>query len=158
MGKLVDRTGQRSGRLTVVGRVPSDIPGRFKWRCLCECGGTVDVDGSHLNVGGKKHVYTSCGCMVGVKHGMSSSPEYSSWSAARDRCNQPSHPWYGRYGGRGITMCAEWDDFTKFYEYMGPRPPGTTLDRYPNNDGNYEPGNCRWATKSEQRRNREDSK
>jgi hypothetical protein len=77
---------------------------------------------------------------------------YVVWQQMRTRCVNPNHPSYARYGGRGISVAPEWQDYETFARDMGPRPPGTTLDRI-NNDGNYEPGNCRWATKSEQSRN-----
>jgi ribosomal protein L37E len=88
-------------------------------------------------------------------HGMTGSRTYTSWSSMRTRCNNPKTLNYAYYGGRGITVCPEWNDphgFTVFLADMGERPPGTSLDRIDNN-GNYEPGNCRWATATEQRAN-----
>ncbi len=89
--------------------------------------------------------------------GEPASPEYQSWQAMRSRCNRVGNVKYKLYGGRGIRVCASWSAFANFLADMGPRPPGTTLDRI-NSDGNYEPGNCRWATHLEQRRNRRDMK
>jgi hypothetical protein len=81
------------------------------------------------------------------------SSEYDTWIAARQRCSNPNDPRYPQYGGRGIRVCDEWSDFSVFYRDMGPRPSSRhSLDRR-DNDGNYEPGNCRWATTAEQNRN-----
>lgn len=80
-------------------------------------------------------------------------PEYSVWSQMRARCGNPKHPEYFRYGGRGIRVCERWGDYANFATDMGDRPHGGTLDRV-DVDGNYEPGNCRWATPKEQTRNR----
>ena len=92
-----------------------------------------------------------------TKHGHASrkgkTPTWYSWSSMLDRCNNPNATHYHRYGGRGITICERWMTFTAFLEDMGERLIGTTLDRI-NNDGNYEPGNCRWATVAEQNANR----
>ena len=80
-------------------------------------------------------------------------PTYSSWQHMRTRCHNPNHLCYHRYGGRGITISARWDSFLNFLEDMGERPEGRELDRI-DNDGNYEPGNCRWVTRAENMRNR----
>jgi hypothetical protein len=103
---------------------------------------------------------TSCGCYSiesHKKHGLTNTPEYMSWQHMKDRCLNPESDNYPGYGGRGIGVCDRWqgeDGFENFLADLGPRPEGTTLDRWPNNkDGHYEPGNCRWGTGGEQMRN-----
>lgn len=85
--------------------------------------------------------------------GYSSTPAYLSWTCMRKRCTDPRDPSWANYGGRGVNVCERWQDFAAFLADMGPRPDGHTLDRI-DPDGNYEPGNCRWATMLEQRHNR----
>jgi len=88
-----------------------------------------------------------------ARHGMSKTRTYRSWEAMKYRCNSPKHPKYENYGGRGISYCKEWEDFMNFYEDLGDRPEGTSLDRI-DNDWDYCKENCRWATIEEQNRNR----
>lgn len=126
-------------------------------RFMCDCGTEVTASRSRVVNG-----YTrSCGCLQretkpGLKHGHRASRTYSSWQSMLDRCRNSKSKDYARWGGRGIAVCDRWTAFENFLSDMGERPMGTTLDRYPNPDGNYEPGNCRWATPKQQARNRRD--
>lgn len=154
--KLIDMTGKRYGRLLVLGVAFIDKHKQRHWNCLCDCGTHAVVCGYQMRDGSS----TSCGCYSrersreAAKHGMSSSSTYVSWRSMIARCNNPRNKDFPKWGGRGISICDRWLVFENFLEDMGPRPEGKTLDRFPNNDGNYEPGNCRWATASEQARNR----
>lgn len=154
--------GQEFGMLTTVERSGSSNDGHVKWLCRCACGAMTVKATNNLR---SSRSVQSCGCegkkaqiTSHTKHGMRNSPEYQSWVSAKERCHNPSSKDYYRYGAAGIVMCEEWrNSFEVFFAQMGSRPAGTTLDRYPNQSGNYEPGNCRWATPIEQNRNRRTS-
>lgn len=126
-----------------------------KWRCKCTCGKEKRVSGYTLRAGISK----SCGCLRTklliqrfTKHGYGHrrTPEYNIWKTMRARCTNPNSVSWENYGGRGIGICDRWSDFALFLEDMGERPSKNhSVDRI-NNSGNYEPGNCRWATQQEQ--------
>jgi hypothetical protein len=146
-------SGKRFERLTVVsGEIVTDPDGRPALECSCDCGATILVRRSQLTAGRKR----SCGCLrsdTNTTHGQTGSREYRSWCSVIQRCTNPLSNSWSRYGGRGITVCATWAaSFERFLADMGPRPPGTTLDRKDNSLG-YEKSNCRWATPKEQQRN-----
>lgn len=155
MPALNDLTGRTFGRLSVLGRAES-AAAKVRWRCRCECGQETAAVGSDLLSGHTK----SCGCWrternqhSSLSHGLRSSPTYSTWTAMKTRCTNPKSKSFPDYGGRGVKVCERWNDFAAFLADMGERPAGTTLDRWPNVNGDYEPGNCRWATKQDQQRN-----
>lgn len=143
--------GDRFGRLTVVSRFENDRFGRAQWLCVCDCGKEHVAAFFRMKSGHTK----SCGCIKrgNVTHGMSDSKTYNSWLGMKQRCNYQGHAGYSRYGGRGISVCSRWDSFENFLADMGERPDGMSIDRIDPN-GNYEPGNCKWATIYEQQRNR----
>jgi hypothetical protein len=130
--------------------------GREKWKCRCRCGIEREVFAFSL-INGRSE---SCGCLKREKlaarettHGLTGIPEYWIWAAMKYRCKSPRATHWEHYGGRGISVCERWLKFENFYADMGPRPSSDhSIDRI-DNDGNYEPGNCRWATQPEQTRN-----
>jgi hypothetical protein len=155
----VDHTGQRFGRLVVV-EFHSMNPTR--WLCRCDCGEKAVVPSKNLRKGRTR----SCGCLrrevasrssnldARTTHGMSGTPTYVSWQSMIQRCTNPGCPSWCYYGEIGVTVCDRWRTFAGFLEDMGERPAGTSLDRYPDPTGDYVPSNCRWATPTEQVRNR----
>lgn len=165
MSALKSMVGQKVERLEVIRRAGSSKRGQALWLCKCDCGNTVIIHGSTLRNGRSR----SCGCLrvdtnkknaiLVTKHGDASggklTPEYRSWASMKQRCFDPNHKHFDKYGGRGIKIAAAWLDYSNFLRDMGRRPTlEHTLDRYPDKDGNYELGNCRWATRSEQNGNR----
>lgn len=149
-------TGSKFGRLMVVSRSKKNTWNNAWWNCVCECGGVKVVTGHKLRSGR----VSSCGCMRTESnrikamnnrtHGLSYSGTYSSWRLMKQRCLNSCSPTYMYYGGRGIKICRRWLKFENFIADMGERPNGKSLDRYPDKNGNYEPSNCRWATRKQQ--------
>ena len=163
MGKFIDLTGQKFGRLTVIGQ-GARKQNRIMWHCICECGKSVDVLSNSLLTGNTK----SCGCYqrqraaeAQWKHGeaVRSAPTarlYNIWTNMRVRCNCNTYRDYADYGGRGITVCQEWNesyDAFKSWALANGYSDDKTLDRR-NNDLSYTPENCRWATILQQENNR----
>lgn len=147
------KVGDRFNRLTCVALyVRRETHKGYAHAFVCDCGASVIARFCDVKNGAVK----SCGCLSAERtrtHGRSSSREYRSWITMRQRCNNPNATGYEYWGGRGVRVCSRWDDFELFLADMGPRPEGMTLDRFPNKDGDYEPGNCRWATPSDQNSN-----
>lgn len=155
---VVDCLGMTFGRLQVLGCV-ENIKGKAAWLCLCSCGSKTVAIGSQLRNGRTR----SCGCLqrdVAKElfsrprvHGRMRSGEYASWRGMIERCSNPKHISYRNYGGRGIAVCEKWKTFSGFFEDMGPRPVGKSVDRI-NVNGNYEAANCKWSTRKEQNCNK----
>ena len=125
------------------------------WVCLCSCGNKVSVFGPNLT-NGKSTKCMTCNPPISVRTHLGSGTDiYNIWIKIRSRCRSPKDKAYLHYGGSGINVCQEWyDNFESFRDYVGKRPtPKHSIDRYPNNRGNYEPGNVRWATQKQQTRN-----
>jgi hypothetical protein len=158
MGKPLDLTAEIFTMLQVLKRLPNSKDGKTMWLCRCECGKEVSVMGTELKRNRKK----SCGCahnkllsISKTKHGRSKTPEFKAWSSMKERCLCKMNKAYEGYGGRGISICAEWvNSFETFLKDMGNKPSKKhSLDRK-NNEMGYCKENCRWATDAEQNRNK----
>lgn len=159
--RLIQLAGEKFGRLTVIERAPNRNGKITQWLCECECGTELVVQAVHLRTGHTR----SCGCLkrdmiastgrANLTHGhrIANSRTYETWRAMIRRCELPTNDNYRYYGAKGVRVCSRWrNSFEAFLEDMGERPAGKTIDRI-NPEGNYEPGNCRWATPLEQRHN-----
>lgn len=152
--------GTRFGTMVTAGPVRSGGPGVGRIvDVVCDCGERKTVRVRHLALAktcGNRSLHAACNTQHGhapiVAGVLRRSPTYNSWMNMIQRCTNPNRPDWERYGGRGITVCEAWSDFATFLADMGERPTGRTLDRV-DNEGGYEPDNCRWATAVEQRRN-----
>jgi hypothetical protein len=147
------KKGDKYGKLTAIKFDHKDKQRKKYWLFKCDCGNEKVIRVSNI----KNENTKSCGCLkkrVSTIHEMIRTRTYRSWASMKQRCLNKNHVRYKNYGGRGIMVCDEWMEFENFYRDMGERPEGKTLDRFPDNNGNYCKENCRWATPKEQTENR----
>lgn len=156
--KPIDMAGKQYGRWTAISKSHVNATGKLYWNCVCSCGTKKAIWGASLRNGISK----SCGCYnsertikQNTKHGRSGTSEYNTWLTIQRRCYEPTFIGYANYGGRGIAVCASWrDSFEAFFADMGLKPSKAhTIDRK-NTNGNYEPDNCCWATRTQQANNK----
>lgn len=173
MSRRIELVGHTFGELFVESYAGRNKRGKALWKCRCSCGNPTTVVSGDLRSGNT----SSCGCLHmesitthgKAKHGKHHNyvtPEYTAWGSMRQRCTNPNNPKYANYGARGVTVSRKWQRFEPFLAYLmstiGLRPKDKdskgralySLDRWPNMNGNYEPGNVRWATRKQQRENR----
>lgn len=157
MPPLIDLTGKRFGRLTVLQKLSTSSCRILRWLCRCDCGNERAVFGNSLRTGAT----VSCGCLQrenATTHGRTRTPEFTVWQMMLQRCQNPNATSYKDYGGRGIVVCDRWQSFEHFYADLGDRPsPQHKLERK-NNDGPYSPDNCAWATPIEQGANKRNNR
>lgn len=162
MSNAKDITGKKVGLLTAVRPTDERYHKSAVWEFLCDCGNRIDLPLLRINEAIRKNNHISCGCYIGswqIKHGSAKrngiTKEYRSWICMRQRCQNTNRDEFHYYGGRGISVCERWNSSFELFIYDMGKCPGKkySIDRI-NIDGNYEPGNCRWATKTTQAINR----
>lgn len=157
---MIDELNERYGRLTVVALAERRSAGQAVWVCKCDCGGTTEATGANLRNGRTQ----SCGCLQkerasasSLRHGEARDGAmtgvYRVWIEMWQRCTNPKSQRWHSHGARGIRVCDRWKDYETFRDDMGPRPPRHSIERR-DNDGNYDPSNCYWASAKEQARNK----
>lgn len=155
---MIDLTNKRFGKLLVLSRVGKNSNGNYKWLCKCDCGNEKEILGDSLKSGKTQ----SCGCLrkqriseANTRHKGRGTRLHNIWLGMRSRCHSKGHSGFKNYGGRGITVCDEWDDYCVFKDWAisNGYADNLTIDRIDVN-GNYEPSNCRWVTYKEQAKNK----
>lgn len=154
--RFIDLTGQRFGLLSVINRAENGKGGVTRWHCLCDCGRETTTSAAHLRSGHSR----SCGCLglkhateAKIKHGDTGKSLYVVFHAMHNRCEKPNVKEFKWYGAKGVKVCDDWSEYTKFrdWAYENGYKEGLSIDRI-DPDGNYEPTNCRWITRSENSR------